>query len=259
MSALGLTLPGPSTPATPGSSGGDVVHDAAPAFDGLVESLSRLCDRALGPAVTAASLTGGLGRERQELVVRCWRGAGFRSVRFAILRGDAGTFALNACAFPEPDAALPLFSYEHLVLRHRLHLLALDLLDTSPDDGRWSREELARARPKLARPMPGGAEASPLVLPDWTRGALSPDALFLRAPEPLPAVEQVKSVVLTMFAGLLSCPRARVGAAADGRSGVQNAFHDAMLAHDPAVAYLRRAFGEPIEALAPGVLFPRLG
>lgn len=229
--------------------------DGAPAFDGLVSALTSLCDRAFGPAVTVATLRGALGREQQELVVQRWVGAGFRSVRFAVLRGSAGTFALNACAFPEPDAALPVFSYEHLVLRHKLHLWAIDLLDTSLADGNWSRTELARVWPTLALPR---TASLPAPLPAWTEGALSPEAILLRAPDPLPTDARAKAAALTMFAALLVCPRARTGAEPAGRAEAQNRFHDAMLAADPAVAYLRRAFGEPIEALATGVLFPRL-
>ena len=229
-----------------------------PAFAALLDELTGTLDGALTrePRLPLMSASGASDAPR--LVVTRWSGPGLRLVRLGALSGAPGAFAISFVAFPAADAALPIFSFQYLVARERLQMVAIDLLDTDAGDDTWSRDQLRRARRILELPVSAGALPEP---PAWARRALSSSAIVVVAPSKLPAAGLVRRAVMGIVTDYLAKPAPRAltglgGATAARRTEAQNHFATAMLAEDPGLAYFRQVCGAQIEKLASAVLYP---
>lgn len=229
-----------------------------PAFAALLDELTATLDGALTregrlPLLSASSAT-----DAPRLVVTRWSGKGLRLVRLAALSGAPGAFAISFAAFPEIAAALPVFSFQYLVSRERLQMVAIDLLDTDASDDSWSRDQLRRARRVLELPVSGNTGTD---LPPWARHALSSSAIVVVAPAKLPAAGLVRRAAIGIVEAYLATPppRARDGqapAAVARRVEAQNEFARAMLAEDPGLAYFRQVCGAAVDRVAESVLYP---
>lgn len=229
-----------------------------PAFAALVDELTAVLDGALDREARLPFLSASGASDAPRLVVSRWSGKGLRLVRLGALSGAPGAFAISFAAFPEVDAALPIFSFQYLVSRERLQMVAIDLLDTDASDDSWSRDQLRRARRVLELPVGQNTAAE---LPVWARHALSSSAIVVVAPAKLPAAGLVRRAAIGIVEAYLATPppRAREGQAgtsAPRRAEAQNQFARAMLAEDPGLAYLRQVCGPSVDKLAETVLYP---
>jgi hypothetical protein len=216
---------------------------------GLVDGQSYLARR------QELSYQGQFGGEAIELRALAWEGGGIRWARLVSIQGDRGTFALNLCLFPRSDAPLPLWSSEYLALRGRLHLFILDALALDEALPAWTQGHLARVN-EIVQPA-GRAE-----IPPWAQVAMSPGCLFVRPPRPMPAIDAVHEGYAAGLAEMLQLagsppPDGVSERVAVARRAAENLYHAAMSENDPAVHYLRRAFGEALaERLTRETLFP---
>lgn len=229
-----------------------------PAFAALLDELTGILDRTLSREARLPLLSASNATDAPRLVVSRWSGPGLRHVRMGALSGAPGAFAISFVAFPEVDAALPVFSFQYLVSRERLQMVAIDLLDTDAVDDSWSRDQLRRARRVLELPV--GANSA-TDLPPWARQALSSSAIVVVAPAKLPAAGLVRRAAIGIAEAYLAVPppRAQKGqpaASIKRRADAQNAFARAMLAEDPGLVYLRQVCGSQIDKLAETVLYP---
>ena len=177
-----------------------------PAFAALVDEIRAALDGALTREARLPFLSSSNGGDAPRLSVTRWSGRGLRLVRIGALSGAPGAFAISLVAFPQPDVALPIFSFQYLVSRERLQMVAIDLLDTEPTDDSWSRDQLRRARRVLELPI-GASSAN--ELPPWARRALSPSAIVVVAPAKLPSAGQVRRAVVGIFEAYLAVPSPR--------------------------------------------------
>lgn len=226
-----------------------------PAFTALLDDLLTTLDSVLVRTSPHREPSIVPGVEPPRLTVYEWTGPGVRRARMAFLGANSGTFAVSCAAFPAVGSAFPLFSFEYLVVRERLQLVTLDLLDTDPGDDGWSRDQLRRARRILELPVTP-ADIPPL--PPWAAAALSPSAIVVGTPAKLPAAGLVRRAVVETLDAFLFCSRPSAGAATPARHTAQNRFHDAMLAAGPGLAFFREVVGAEVDALASAVLFPRI-
>jgi hypothetical protein len=179
---------------------------------------------------------GRLGAEHLQLRTMAFQGGPLRWGRHVELQGDQGTLALNTCFFPERTSTLPLLSCEILVLRDRLHLIALDALPCSSAHESSCRTLLLRSRHLLQIPE------QPHAIPPWAQAISSPWAIFLRRPSTLPSADRLVSGVQQATESFLELATRPVGHGTPDPAP-QRMFLAAMSENDPAVAYLGRAFG----------------
>ena len=229
-----------------------------PAFAALLDEMRVTLDGALAREARLPFLSASDASDSPRLVVTRWSGPGLRLVRLGALSGAPGAFAMSLVAFPTPDAALPVLSFQYLVARERLQMVALDLLDTDAVDDTWSRDELRRARRILALPVSPGSLPEQ---PTWARHALSSAAIVVVAPTKLPAAGLVRRAAMGIVSAYLATPPPRVRGglgeeAVRRRKEAQNRFAATMLAEDPGLAYFRQVCGSQVEMLATTVLYP---
>jgi hypothetical protein len=236
-----------------------------PAFAALIDELTGTFDGTLTRGARFGSPSAVFGssggsHEQPRLSVSRWSGATLRHARVASSAGPASSFAMSVAIFPEATSALPVLTFEYVVLRERLQLVALDLLDTDVGDDSWSRDQLRRARRILELPIvpPGTAG-----LPPWAQRALSSSAIVVAQPGALPAAGLVRRAAIGLITAYVSAQHPRRGVevsavSAARRAQCQDRFCEAMLEGDPALRHFRKAFEENLDELAEAVLFPRV-
>lgn len=259
-----MTAQEPPTPGEATGSGAEADDTGVqmPAFTALMEELTGTLDGTLtrGARLGSPSAIRSSAPELPRLSVSRWSGATLRLARVASSSGPASSFAMSVAIFPEPTSALPVLAFEYLVLRERLQLVALDLLDTDAGDDSWSRDQLRRARRILQLPIvPPGTSG----LPPWAQRALSSSAIVVAQPGSLPAAGLVRRAAIGLITAYVSSehPRRAVAVSpvsAARRAQCQDRFCEAMLEGDPALRHFRDAFDEDLDELAATVLFPRV-